>query len=216
VLVINNLNLANQQNKIYQIALGLAIFTIAINIIEGFVSILLGYEGGSLTLFGFGIDSFVEVISGIGIAHMIIRIRQNAYDHKDSFERNALRITGIAFYVLVFTLVVTSIYNIYTHHKPETTFWGVIISLISIGLMWGLMYGKIRVGHELNSRAILADAECTRVCILMSIVLLAASGIYELTKVPFIDSGGALGLAYLSLKEGREYFQKAKSNELCS
>jgi hypothetical protein len=46
----------------------------------------------------------------------------------------------------------------------------------------------------------------------MSVVLLAASGMYELTKLAYIDSIGTLGLAWFSVKEGRECFEKAKNS----
>jgi len=62
---------------LYKRAFILALFTILFNIIEGLVSIFFGYSDQSLTLFGFGVDSFLEVISGFGIAHMVIRVRSN-------------------------------------------------------------------------------------------------------------------------------------------
>jgi divalent metal cation (Fe/Co/Zn/Cd) transporter len=213
----NNLFKTNMdKNKLYKLAFSLAIFTIIYNIIEGFISIYFGYEDESLTLFGFGADSFIEVVSGIGIAHMVLRIQIQPESNRDNFERTALRITGFSFYGLVIALITTSIYNMWTGHRPETTFWGVIISLISIAVMWVLIIGKTKVGKQLNSEAILADAECTRVCIYMSVILLVSSGIYELTKFPYIDSIGAIGLVYLSCKEGKECFDKAKSNKHCS
>lgn len=201
--------------KLYKIAFGLAIFTIIYNIAEGIISTYLGFEDESLALFGFGSDSFIEVISGLGIAHMIVRIQKNPNSKRDDFERTALRITGIAFYILVFGLVVTSIYNIWTGHKPLTTFWGVVISIISILIMWILVVWKRKVGNQLNSAPILADANCTMVCVYMSIILLVSSGVYELFNIPYIDSIGTLGLSYFAFKEGRECFEKAKSDKNC-
>lgn len=202
--------------KFYKMAFGLAIFTIIYNIAEGLLAIYLGYEDESLALFGFGVDSFIEVISGLGIAHMVLRIQRQPDSNRDDFERTALRITGISFFALVLGLVTTSIYNIWTGHKPETTFWGVVISIFSILIMWILIIGKTKAGKQLNSDAILADAECTRVCIYMSIVLLISSGIYQLTNFAYIDSIGTLGLSYFAFKEGQECFEKAKSNKHCS
>lgn len=63
-------------NKHYKEALWLAVFTILYNVIEGLVSIWFGVKDETLTLLGFGVDSFIEVMSGIGIAMMILRIRQ--------------------------------------------------------------------------------------------------------------------------------------------
>lgn len=207
--------LSNRSSHLFRVAFGLAIFTIVYNVIEGVISTYLGFEDESLALFGFGIDSFIEVISGLGIVHMIVRIQQNPDSSRDEFERRALRITGTAFYILVAGLVVTSVYNIWIGHMPITTFWGVVISILSILVMYILVWWKRKVGRELNSQPILADANCTMVCVYMSVILLVSSGIYELFGIPYIDSIGTLGLAYFAFKEGKECFEKANSNEIC-
>jgi divalent metal cation (Fe/Co/Zn/Cd) transporter len=198
-----------------QYALWLAIFTVLYNIAEGLVSIFFGISDEALTLFGFGVDSFIEVMSGIGILAMVIRIRKKPDTPRSQFEITALRVTGTAFYLLAAGLGATAIYNLFSGHKPETTLPGLIISVISIAMMWLLVAGKRKVGRALNSLPILADANCTLVCIYMSVVLLASSLIYELTGFGFVDSIGALGLIYFSVKEGREAFEKARGIE-CS
>jgi len=203
-------------SQLFKLALGLAVFTIIYNIIEGLIATYIGFSDDSLTLFGFGADSFIETISGFGILHMVTRIQANPNSNRDNYERTALRITGFSFYTLVVGLLATSIYNFTTGQQPQTTFWGVIISVISIAIMLGLVYYKTKVGKALNSDAIIADAECTKVCIYMSVVLLLSSGIYHFTNLPYVDSVGALVLAYLSFKEGQECFEKAKSDKLCS
>jgi Predicted Co/Zn/Cd cation transporters len=201
--------------QLYKTAFGLASFTIFYNVAEGIISTYLGFEDESLALFGFGTDSFIEVISGLGIAHMILRIQKNPESNRDNFERTALRITGVAFYILVVGLVVSSLYNIWIGHWPLTTFWGVVISLISILIMWILVLWKRKVGNQLNSAPILADANCTLVCVYMSIILLVSSGVYELFRIPYIDSLGTLGLAYFAFKEGKECFEKANNDKHC-
>jgi divalent metal cation (Fe/Co/Zn/Cd) transporter len=207
---------ATQKKRLYKLAFGLALFTIIYNIVEGLISIYFGYEDEILVLFGFGTDSFIEVISGIGIAHMVLRIQSNPNSNRDRFEKTALQITGFSFYTLVIGMVVSAIYNIWKGNKPETTFWGIIIAIASIIIMWILIIEKKKVGKQLDSEAILADAECTKVCIYMSIVLLISSGIYELTNIAYIDSIGTLGLAYFAFNEGKECFEKAKHNKYCS
>jgi divalent metal cation (Fe/Co/Zn/Cd) transporter len=206
----------NNLDRLYRTAFRLAIFTIVYNLAEGLVAIYFGQRDGSLTLFGFGIDSFIEVISGLGIAHMVLRIRRNPESNKDKFEKTALTVTGISFYVLVLGLLASSINKLFTGEKPETTFVGVVLSLISIGVMLSLLYSKLSVGKALNSEPIMADAQCTRVCVYMSIVLLVASALYELTKVAYVDILGSLALAYFSFNEGRESLEKAKNNKSCA
>jgi len=203
--------------KLYTRARLLAVFTIYYNLVEGIVSVWAGAADETLALFGFGVDSFIEVISAIGVWHMIGRIRANNGETKDAFERRALRITGGSFYFLTAGLVFMAIANIYQQHKPDTTRWGIVISLISISFMWLLIHFKTKVGRALNSSAILADAACSRACVYLSIVLLVASVGYELTGIGYLDAIGALLIAWFSWKEGRESFDKAKGlNDTCN
>jgi len=196
---------------LYAWASTLAFITIFYNIAEGIVSVYFGLKDESMSLFGFGLDSFVEVVSGIGIWHMLYRIRQNGNEAPDQFEQRTLRITGTAFYVLFAGLVLTSVVDLYRGHKPESAFWGMVISLLSILSMWALVRAKVRVGNELNSPAILADAACTRTCMQLSVVLLIASAGYRLTDIGGLDSLGALVIGGLCFREGKEAFEKASS-----
>ena len=200
-----------ENKKLYSVASALALITIAYNIIEGAVSVLFGLEDGSMALFGFGVDSFVEVISGIGIWHMVRRIRNTGKENPDQFERTALTITGAGFFILTIGLSITAAIDLYRGHKPETTFWGIVISTISIATMWLLIHYKVKVGKQLNSEAILSDAACTRACLQLSIVLLIASVSYELTRIGGTDSVGTFIIAGLCYREGKEAFGKAKA-----
>ena len=203
------------EKQLYKYAFRLALFTIIYNVLEALFALYFGAEDESLSLFGFGIDSLIEVISGLGIAHMVIRIQQNPDSNRDRFERTALRITGFSFYLFTAGLVLSAIVTFVEGHKPETTFWGIVISLVSIAFMWALMWSKTYVGKQLKSDAILADAACSKTCLYMSLVLLGSSGVYALTHWAFIDGVGAIGLAVFSLLEGRECFEKVKNNQLC-
>jgi len=197
------------RNPYWSYALWLAVFTILYNFAEGLISVYFGVSDETIVLFGFGVDSFIEVMSGAGILAMVLRIQKHPDTSRSQFERAALRLTGTSFYLLSAGLAVTSIYNILTGHKPETTLAGLVISAISIAVMWALVMGKRRVGRALNSSPILADANCTMVCVYMSVVLLISSLIYQLTGFGFVDSIGALGLIYFSYGEGKEAFEKA-------
>ena len=129
-------------NKLLRTGLVLSFITIFYNIIEGVVSVYFGAEDETLALFGFGVDSFVEVISGIGIAHMILRMRFSKVVTRDKFEKTALRITGTVFYLLTLGLIIGAVLNIIYDVKPETTFVGIVVSGISIGTMYWLMTAK--------------------------------------------------------------------------
>jgi hypothetical protein len=205
---------AERRSALYGRALLLARITVLYNLVEGVVSVLLGAGDETLSLMGFGLDSFVEVVSGLGIWHMIRRQMRSPESPPDPFERRALRITGVAFYFLALGLALTAGHDLVFGHEPETTFWGVVVSLVSIATMWLLVRLKMNAGRELGSDAIVADARCTMTCLYLSFVLLAASAGYELTGIGRLDSLGALGIAVFAFREGREALEKARG-KLC-
>lgn len=190
----------------------LSMLTIGYNLVEGAVSIWFGMDDETLALFGFGVDSIIEVVSAIGVAHMVYRMQRHGTDRRDDFERTALRVTGVGFHALSISLVATALVSIIGGHHPETTISGIIISALSISFMWALIRAKVRVGTQLQSAPILADANCSKVCLRMSIVLLISSAAYQLLHIGWLDGLGAVGLAWYSFHEGRECFEKAKGN----
>lgn len=204
------------QPKWLRIAFWLSMLTIFYNLIEGVISTYFGMEDETLALFGFGIDSFVEVISGIGIAHMIYRMRQYPDVQNDRFEKQALRITGFSFYLLAAGITASSILTIWAGTEPETTSVGIIISLLSIVTMYALVHFKLKAGHILQSQPIISDANCTKTCLYLSVLLLISSGLYEIFRIPYVDALGALGIAWFAFKEGKEAFDKAKGKSCCS
>jgi divalent metal cation (Fe/Co/Zn/Cd) transporter len=210
---IQNIN-EEKTRKFLNYALALSIVTIVYNVAEGLISVFFGMEDETLSLLGFGIDSFIEVISGIGILHMVLRMKKTPVEKRDQFERTALRITGTSFYILTGGLLIGTSLNLFSGHKPETTIVGIIVSSVSILTMFFLMKAKLFVGRTLNSEAIISDANCTKTCFYLSFVLLAASGLYELFEIGYIDLIGSAVIAYFAFSEGKEAFEKAKSGSL--
>jgi divalent metal cation (Fe/Co/Zn/Cd) transporter len=203
----------SRETGLYRKAYFLAWFTVIYNVIEGIVSIAFGVSDETLTLFGFGVDSFIEVISGIGVVFMLTRIKNNPGAPKSQFEKTALRITGYSFFALSLGLLAGLVMNIINGHKPEATFAGVVISLVSIAVMIWLASAKIGTGKKLGSEPVIADGNCTKVCVYMSIVLLVSSLVYELTGFAWADAIGTLGIIYFSVSEGRESLEKARGKE---
>ncbi len=202
----------NTKENLIHTAYILAIVTVVYNLVEGLVSIFFGIGDETLALLGFGVDSFVEVMSGVGILHMISRMKKagiNNINSRDKFERQALKITGTAFYILVIGLISGSVLNIVTGAKPKTTTVGIVISILSILTMFILMKWKFRIGKKLNSDAIIADANCTKTCFYLSFILLVSSVLYELFGIAWFDVAGSLGIAWFAFSEGKESFEKA-------
>ena len=136
------------------IALILVSITIIYNLIEEIVFTMFGDSDETLALFGFGVDSFVEVLSGIGIAHMIVRMKRHPIESRDEFEVTALQITGTAFYLLVVGLIIGTELSFIYQSNPDTTIVGIIISSISILTMYILYRQKLKVRQAMNSEPI--------------------------------------------------------------
>ncbi|NJY63582.1 cation transporter [Salinimicrobium sp. CDJ15-81-2] len=204
-------------NKRLHYALILSYITIGYNLLEGGVSTFFGAADETLALFGFGLDSFVEVLSGVGIAHMIYRMKRNPVSERDEFEIRALKITGTALYILTAGLVAGAILAVINGSEPDTTLAGIIIAVLSILTMYFLYREKIKVGEELDSQPIISDAKCTKTCFYLSFILLASSVLYELWQIPYVDALGSLGIAWYAWKEGKEAFENARTKSLsCS
>src|ERR1035437_103903 len=138
----------DQEEKLYKSVILLSVFTITFNLFEGLVSVYFGYKDETLTLFGFGIDSFIEMISAVGIYIMVKRIMNNPKSNRNKFETTSLQITGMSFYLLSVGLLFSVLVNLYNGNKPRTAIAGVIIALISIAVMVSLIYGKLYVGKK--------------------------------------------------------------------
>lgn len=191
---------AAKQNKLLKTAFILSIITIVYNLAEGLVSVYFGLEDETLSLLGFGMDSFVEVISGIGIMHMVWRMQHNQIQRRDNFEKLALKVTGTSFYLLTASLVIGTVINLIQGSTPETTVVGIIVSAISIVTMHFLMRYKFTIGNKLNSAPIIADANCTKACFYLSTILLGASVLYELFHISYFDLAGSLGGSLLCVQ----------------
>lgn len=194
--------------RLSNLTIWLAVFTILANLAEGAVSTWIGASDESLALFGFGVDSFIEVFSAAGILIMLVRVRRNPDSPRSHFESLALKMTGAGLYLLAVGLVVTAVLSLINQRRPETTLGGTIISLISLAVMVFLYRAKLFAGRSLNSPAVIADASCTKTCIYMSAVLLASSLAFTWFNFGLLDALGALGIAWFAFIEGREAFEK--------
>lgn len=195
----------------------LALVTVAYNLVESVVSMFFGAEDETIALFGFGLDSLVEVMSGMGILHMLFRENYGSESEagRDKFERSALKITGYAFYVLAIGMGISAIAMAITNHMPETTLVGVIVSALSIATMWLLMTLKLKAGSIIGSQALIADAHCTRMCMYLSYTLLASSLLFELLHTGIFEIAGVLIIGYFSWKEGTSALAKARGSQSC-
>ena len=158
-------------------ALKLAYFTVIYNIIEGVISVFFGVGAGSIALIGFGLDSFVESLSGAVIVWRFTK--HNALSEKEALqkERKAIHILAYSFFALAAYVLYESVSKLYLQEKPIPTSVGVLIALVSIVVMLFLFYYKQKAGKVINSKSVIVDSKQTLACIFLSIALLIGLGL---------------------------------------
>jgi divalent metal cation (Fe/Co/Zn/Cd) transporter len=179
-------------------------FTIAWNTLEGLVAVVLGGLAGSISLVGFGVDSFIEVISG-----SVILWRMSVDADLSCRERNeklSLRVVGVCFLALAVYVGYESLFDLLTRKAPEHSIPGIVLACVSLVVMPLLSRAKKEIGHELGSAAMHADAKQTDFCIYLSAILLAglllnvalgwwwADPVAGLIMVPIIAKEGIGGM----------------------
>jgi divalent metal cation (Fe/Co/Zn/Cd) transporter len=145
-------------------------FTIVWNTLEGLVAVVAGSVAGSISLVGFGIDSFIEVTSG---TVLLWRMAVDADVRKrERNEKLSLRIVGVCFLALAVYVGYESVSDLANRKAPEHSIPGIILACVSLVVMPVLSRAKKRVASDLGSLAMHADARQTDFCVYLSAILL--------------------------------------------
>src|SRR6266852_7892013 len=185
-------------------------FTIVWNGLEGLIAVAAGIVAGSISLVGFGIDSFIEVTSG---AALLWRMSVDAdVETRERNEKLSLRIVGACFIALAAYVLYESISDLVTRKAPQHSLPGIILACVSLVVMPILSRAKKRVGTELGSRAMRADARQTDFCVYLSAILLAGLVLNAALGWWWADPASALVMTPIIAKEG---FEALKGETCC-
>jgi divalent metal cation (Fe/Co/Zn/Cd) transporter len=188
-------------------------FTVAWNTVEGLVAVVAGMIAGSISLVGFGIDSFIEVTSG---SVLLWRMSVDSDVHRRKLnEKRALRIVGGCFLVLAVYIVYDSISDLRSMRAPEHSIAGIILACVSLVVMPILSRAKRKVGRALGSAAMHADAKQTEFCTYLSAILLGGLLLNAVFGLWWADSVAALIMVPIIAKEGIEGVQGKACDDCC-
>lgn len=198
--------------KLGRRALLLSYFTVAYNVLEGVLSILAGGLASSIALVGFGMDSFIESISG-GI--MIWRFRQTRLSEAEEkkVEARAVKLVGWSFFALATYVLFEAVRKLIIREVPEPSLFGIIIAATSLVVMPVLFVAKQRTGRKLGSRSLLADSKQTLACTFMSFALLL--GLLANRLFGFWQADPVVGL-FIGSWLVREGIETLREGRLCS
>lgn len=196
--------------KLYKKALWLSYFTVGYNIVEGVVSILAGLLAGSIALVGFGLDSFVESLSGGVMIWRFRRYGKLSEEEEQRMEKRATRLVACTFFILAAYVLYESVERLYFQEVPDPSFFGIIIAIVSIVVMPILFYMKYQTGKSLNSKSLIADSKETLACVLLSLALLVGLGLNYLFG--FWQADPIVGLVVMTFL-AREGYETLKGEE---
>jgi divalent metal cation (Fe/Co/Zn/Cd) transporter len=191
-------------DRVHELGRGkrLEYFTIAWNTVEGIVAVVAAVMAGSISLMGFGIDSFIEVLSG---SVLLWRMSVDAnVEQRRRNEKRALLIIGVCFLALAVYIAYESATDLVRHRAPEPSLSGIILACASLVVMPLLSRAKHKVAARLGSSAMHADAQQTQFCTYLSAILLGGLAMNTVFGLWWTDPVAALIMVPIIANEGIE------------
>lgn len=192
----------------------LAWVTVGWNSIEGVAAIASGIAASSIALVGFGVDSYVEVFAGSVILWRLAQERQGAHISARA-ERRAVQLIAATFLLLAVGVGTESVRRLLVGTAPDESLLGIGIAVASLVVMPLLARAKRRVGVELGSRAVQADATETVLCVWLSATLLVGLAANALFGWWWADPLAALGVVYIAAREGVGLWRRDQVDDCC-
>jgi divalent metal cation (Fe/Co/Zn/Cd) transporter len=172
--------------------------SVTYNLVECVIAVSAGLAASSVALVGFGLDSLVEVSSGL------IILWQFSHHLPESRERIAQRLMALSFFALAAYVTVESVRGLAFGADPDTSLVGIGLAIASLMIMPFLSWAQRRTGRALGSGAVIADSTQTLLCTYLSAVLLVGLLLNATLGWSWADPLAALVIAAVALKEGRD------------
>ena len=183
-------------------ALWLSVATVGYNVIEGIAAVTAGIATRSSALLGFGLDSFIESLSG---SVMIWRFGKERTDEdEERVEKIAVKLVAFTFFILGAYILFDAGKQLLQHEVPEKSLFGIVVAVLSLLIMPALMLAKYRTGKQIGSKSLVADSKQTLACVFMSVTLLLGVGLNYLFGLWWADPVAGLVIAVMLLYEGKE------------
>ncbi|TQN41863.1 cation efflux family protein [Blastococcus colisei] len=189
---------AAQRTRLGRRARLLAGASVTYNVVEAIIAVAAGVAAGSVALIGFGLDSVVEVSSGL------IILWQFRHRLPESRERQALRLMALSFFALAAYVTVESLRALFLGGDPEPSPVGIALATASLLVMPFLSWAQRRTGRALGSSAVVADSTQTLLCTYLSAVLLVGLLLNATLGWGWADPIAGLIIAAVAVREGVE------------
>ena len=189
-------------------ALGLEWLTLGWNLVEGVAAIAVALAAGSVALFGFGVESFVESASAGILLWRLLAERRGADEARVlRTEERARRLVAASLVALALYVAYDAATALWARERPDPTLLGMAITALSLVVMWWLSRAKGRVARALGSRAMEADAFQTTACFWLSLLVLVGIGLNAAFGWWWADPAAAMGIAVFIVVEAKEAWE---------
>jgi divalent metal cation (Fe/Co/Zn/Cd) transporter len=187
--------------------------TIGWNVIEAVVALAAGVAAGSLGLVAFGLDSCVEVSGALVLAWRLAREQRTGCTQPD--DRRATRALAVCFFALAGWVSVNAVLDLADRHQPEVSAVGIMITTLSLLTMPALARAKRRLAPVLGSRAQEREASQTRLCAVLSAVVLGGLVLNAALGWWWADPVAALVVVALAAVEGTRSWRAESLADTC-
>ena len=172
--------------------------SVTYNGVEAVIAIAAGAAAGSVALVGFGLDSVVEMSSGLVI------LWQFRHRLPEARERQALRFIGVSFLLLAAYVSLESLRSLLGSGEADASPSGIGLAATSVVVMPFLSWAQRRTGRSLGSVSVVADSTQTLICPYLSVALLVGLVANAALGWAWVDPMVGLFIAGAAAKEGAE------------
>jgi divalent metal cation (Fe/Co/Zn/Cd) transporter len=199
-----------------KIGLTLVAGTMVYNTVEAAIAIWLGTEAESIALLGFGFDSIIE-ISAAAVLFWRLSVEARGADAEqiETSEQRVRKFVGVTFFLLALYVTLQGGWNVWTHHVPEESLFGIILAGASLVVMPLVSWGKLRAAKEIGSAALRAEAKETLACSYLSFALLLGLAANATLGWWWADPVAAFLMVPWLVKEGLEGFDEDGCGDDC-
>ena len=187
--------------------------TIGWNVVEAVVALSAAIAAGSISLLAFGLDSCIEVSGALVLTWRLARERREGCRQPD--DRRATRVLAFCFFALAAYVGIQSVLSLVRHDEPKVSMVGIVLASLSLLVMPLLARAKRRLAPLLGSRAQEREAEQTKLCAILSAVVLVGLGLNAAFGWWWADPVAALVVAGLAAVEGMRSWRAESLEDTC-
>ena len=199
----------NRLEDLYKKGLFLEYLTVVYNALESAAAIFFGKMANSIALIGFGLDSIMESLSGIVLIWRLHKHGKISEEEEERVERKAMKFVALTFFFLGAYVLYQSLKKLAVREIPDPSIPGIILAVVSIIVMPFLSVQKMKIGKQIKSQALIADAKETFACALLSIALLLGLSLNYALGLWQADAVAGLIIVIFLFREGRESWEQA-------